>query len=75
VKCYACGKTRHMSWEFTERKNTGGGEAHISEAQKKNVETEMKAEAVEEGRSLMMRKLLIKPKKRHDTQPRGTVCS
>jgi hypothetical protein len=63
VKCYACGKTWHMSWECPEKKNAGTGEAHISEAQRKNVETEMKAEATEEGRSLMMRKVLMKPEK------------
>jgi hypothetical protein len=34
-----------MSWECPERKNVGGGEAHIYEAQKKNVEKEMKEEA------------------------------
>jgi hypothetical protein len=63
VKCYAYGKIGHMSWECPKRKNVGGGEAHISEARKKNVETEMKAEAAEEGRSLMMRKVLINLKK------------
>jgi hypothetical protein len=30
IRCYACGKTRHMSWECLE-KNKEGGEAHISE--------------------------------------------
>jgi hypothetical protein len=32
VKCYACGKTWHMSWECPEKKNAGVREAHISEA-------------------------------------------
>jgi hypothetical protein len=59
VKCYAYGKIRHMSWEYLERKNLGGGEAHISKAQKRNVKEEMKAEVVEEGRSLMMRKFIV----------------
>jgi hypothetical protein len=44
-----------MSWEFPEKKKyTRGGEAHISEAQK-HVE--------EGGKNLMMRKVLLKPKK------------
>jgi hypothetical protein len=37
----------------------GGGESHISKAQRRNVE----AEYVEGGRSLMMRKILLKPEK------------
>jgi hypothetical protein len=64
VKCYACGKTWHMSCECLEKKNAGGGEAHISEVHKRNVETEMKEEVAEEGRSLMMRKLLVKQETR-----------
>jgi hypothetical protein len=57
VNYYACGKTWHMSWELPKRKKEGGGEAHISEAQKWNVEVE----GVEDRRSLMMRKVLLKP--------------
>jgi hypothetical protein len=44
-----------MSWECPEKKKEGG-EAHISEAQKMNVE----AEGVEDGTSLMLRKVLLK---------------
>jgi hypothetical protein len=60
VKCYACGKIGHMSWDFLERKKKeGGGETHISKSQRKNVE----AEAIEDGESLMMRKVLLNPEK------------
>jgi len=34
-----------MSWACPERKNMRGGEAHISEAHKRNVEVEIKEEA------------------------------
>jgi hypothetical protein len=56
IRCYACGKTGHMSWEFLDKKKEEG-EAHISEAQRENVE----AEGAEDGTSLMMRKVLLKP--------------
>ena len=47
-----------MSWECPERKKEGGGEAHISKAQK-NVE----AEGAKGGKILMMRKVLLNPEK------------
>jgi len=40
-----------MSWECTERKKEGGAEAHIFEAQMRNVEAESK----KYGKSLMMK--------------------
>jgi hypothetical protein len=49
-----------MSWECPERKKKeGGGEAHIFKAHKRNVE----AESAEDGKSLMMRKIILKPEK------------
>jgi hypothetical protein len=58
VKCFVCGKIRHKSYECPDKKKYGG-ETHIAEAQGWNVE----AEDVEGGRSLMMRKVLLKPEK------------
>jgi hypothetical protein len=43
-----------VSWECPERKK--GGETHISKAHKRDVE----AEGAEDGRSLMMKKVLLK---------------
>jgi hypothetical protein len=45
-----------MSWECPENKKEGG-EAHISESQRRDVE----AEGAEDGASLMLRKFLLKP--------------
>jgi hypothetical protein len=45
-----------MSWECPKKKKEGG-EAHISEAQKRDVEVE----GEEDGASLMLRKVLLKP--------------
>jgi hypothetical protein len=47
-----------MYWECTEKKKEGGGEAHILEAQKRDVEEE----GAEDGKSLMLRKVLLKTK-------------
>jgi hypothetical protein len=44
-----------MSWDCPERKK-GGGEAHILKAQKQYVE----AEGAEDGKSLMMKKVILK---------------
>jgi hypothetical protein len=57
VKCFVYGKIRHKSYECPDRKKDG--ETHIAEAQGWNVE----AEDAEGGRSLMMRKVLLKPEK------------
>ena len=57
MKCYAYGKTWHMSWELPERKKEGGFEAHISDVQKKNVEVE----GAYDGKYLMMKKVLLNP--------------
>ena len=45
-----------MFWECPKKKKKGG-EAHISEAQRRDVE----AEGAEDGESLMLRKFLLKP--------------
>jgi hypothetical protein len=58
IKCFVCGKIGHKYFECPDRKKDGG-EAHISEAQKQNVEVE----DAEGGRSLMMWKILLKPEK------------
>jgi hypothetical protein len=47
-----------MSWECPKKNKEGEGEAHISEAQRRDVE----AEGAEDGRSLMLRKVILKPK-------------
>jgi len=49
-------KIGHMYWEYPKKKKEGGGEAHIYEAWRRDVE----AEAVEDGKSLMMRKIVLK---------------
>jgi hypothetical protein len=58
ITCFTCGKNGHKSYECPNKKKDGG-EAHITEAQRRDVE----AEDAEGGRSLMMRKVLLTPEK------------
>jgi hypothetical protein len=51
VKCYSYGNIEHMSWECLQRKNTRGGEAHISKAQKEE------CRGIDESRSNGRRKI------------------
>jgi hypothetical protein len=69
VKCFVCGKIEHKSYECPYRKKDGG-ETHIVEAQIHNVE----ADDTEGGRSLMMWKVLLKPEKEPENQPKEIVC-
>jgi hypothetical protein len=58
VKCFVYGKIGHKSYEFPDRKKDGG-ETHIAKAEGQNVEVE----DTKGRRSLMMRKVLLKPEK------------
>jgi hypothetical protein len=58
ITCFTCGKNGHKSYECPNKKKESG-ETHIVEAQRRDVE----AEDIEGGRSLMMRKALLTPKK------------
>jgi hypothetical protein len=58
IKCFTCGKNGHKSYECPDKKKEGG-ETHIAEAQRWDVE----AEDAKGRRSLMMRKVLLTPEK------------
>ena len=62
MKCYTYGKEGHKSWECPDRKGEEGGEAHIVEEQ-----NHVESKDAEGGRNLMMRKILLKPKKEPET--------
>jgi hypothetical protein len=67
ITCFTCGKNGHNSYECPE-KNKDIGEAHIAEAQRRDVE----AEDTEGGRSLMMRKVLLTPEKEVESSVQRT---
>jgi hypothetical protein len=58
IICFTCGKNGHKSFDCLDKKKDGG-EAHIAEAQRRDVE----AKDTEGGRSLMMHKVLLTPEK------------
>jgi flagellar motility protein MotE (MotC chaperone) len=69
ITCFTCGKNGHKSVDCPDRKKDGG-EAHIAEAQRRDAE----AEDAEDGRSLMMRKVLLTPEKEvEDTAQRNRL--
>jgi hypothetical protein len=61
VKCFVCEKIGHKSYECPDKKKYGG-KTHLAEAQGWNVE----AEDAEGRRSLMMRKVILKPEKEEE---------
>jgi hypothetical protein len=67
ITCFTCGKNGHKSYECPEKKKDIG-EAHITEAQRRDVE----AEDAEGGRSLMMRKVLLTPEKEVESSVQRT---
>jgi hypothetical protein len=67
ITCFTCGKNGHKSYECPDKKKDGG-EAHITEAQRRDVE----AEDAEGGRSLMMRKVLLTPEKEVESSVQRT---
>jgi hypothetical protein len=58
ITCFTCGKNGHKYYECLDKKKEGG-ETHIAEAQRQDVEVEY----VEGGILLMMRKSLLTPEK------------
>jgi hypothetical protein len=58
ITCFTCGKNGHKSFEGPEKRQAGG-EAHITEAQRRDAENE----DADKGRSLGMHKFLLTPEK------------
>jgi hypothetical protein len=58
ITCFTCGKNGHKSFECPEKKQAGG-EAHITEAQRRDIEDEDTGS----GKSLTVHKVLLTPEK------------
>jgi hypothetical protein len=58
ITCFTCGKNGHKSYDCPDKKKDGG-EAHIAEAQRRDVEVE----DAKGGRSLVMRNVILTPEK------------
>jgi hypothetical protein len=74
ITCFTCGNNGHKSYKCPDKKKESG-EAHIVEAQRRDVEVE----DAKGGRSLMMRKVLLTPEKEvessvHRTRLFSTAC-
>jgi hypothetical protein len=67
ITCFTCGNNGHKSYECPDKKKEGG-EAHIAEAQRRDVE----AEDAEGGRSLVMCKVLLTPEKEVESSAQRT---
>jgi predicted RNA-binding protein with RPS1 domain len=60
IRCYTCGKTRNMSWDYLENKSTTQRNENVAEAKEENVNTNKKEEVPEVGESLLMKRMLLK---------------
>jgi hypothetical protein len=67
ITCFICGKDGHKSFECPEKKKDSG-EAHIAEAQRRDVENEDTGS----GSSLTVHKIILTPEKEVDDTAQRT---
>jgi SLT domain-containing protein len=63
IRCYTCGKTRHMSWHCPENKSTNQRNSNVAEAREETINVVEKEENPELGESLMLKRILVKSEK------------